>query len=120
AQHDKALSHRRPAGTDFIPPEYAHPIFDPQFSESGFGFRVGRSAHDAVYQVRDYIRRGCRFAVDADLSKFFDFHRFWPTFKGASIRWSDKAFKRVKQRLKELTGQNPGHPVGDDQQMAFG
>jgi RNA-directed DNA polymerase len=47
-------------------------IFDPHFSESSFGFRTGRSAHDAVYQVRDYIRTGYRVAVDADLSKFFD------------------------------------------------
>jgi RNA-directed DNA polymerase len=48
------------------------PIFDPHFSESSFGFRPGRSAKDAVYQARDYIRKGYRVAVDADLSKFFD------------------------------------------------
>ena len=48
------------------------PIFDPHFSESSFGFRPGRSAKDAVYQVRDVIRKGYRLAVDADLSKFFD------------------------------------------------
>lgn len=47
-------------------------IFDPHFSEFSFGFRAGRSAHDAVYQVREYIRKGYRIAVDADLSKFFD------------------------------------------------
>jgi RNA-directed DNA polymerase len=47
-------------------------LFDPHFSESSFGFRPGRSAHDAVYQVRKYIRKGYRVAVDADLSKFFD------------------------------------------------
>ncbi len=48
------------------------PIFDPHFSEASFGFRPGRSAHGAVYQVRDHIRKGYRVAVDADLSKFFD------------------------------------------------
>ena len=47
-------------------------IFDPHFSESSFGFRAGRSAHGAIYQVRDYIRKGYRIAVDADLAKFFD------------------------------------------------
>jgi len=47
-------------------------LFDPHFSESSFGFRAGCSARDAVYQVRDYIRKGYRVAVDADLSKFFD------------------------------------------------
>ena len=49
-----------------------NPIFDPDFSESSYGFRPGRSAHDAVYRVRDYIRQRKRIAVDMDLSKFFD------------------------------------------------
>jgi len=48
------------------------PIFDPHFSEASFGFRPGRSAHGAVCRVRDFIRKGYRVAVDADLSKFFD------------------------------------------------
>ncbi len=48
------------------------PIFDPGFPEASFGFRMGLSAHDAVYQVRDSIRKGYRVAVDADLAKFFD------------------------------------------------
>ena len=48
------------------------PIFDPDFSEFSFGFRIGKSAHDAVRQVRNYIGQGYRFAVDMDLRKFFD------------------------------------------------
>jgi len=48
------------------------PIFDPDFSDYSYGFRPGRSAHDAVYQIREYIREGYRVAVDMDLSKFFD------------------------------------------------
>ena len=48
------------------------PIFDHTFSEFSFGFRPGRSAHDAVKKVRGYIREGYRIAVDMDLSKFFD------------------------------------------------
>jgi RNA-directed DNA polymerase len=48
------------------------PIFDLYFSEFSYGFRPGRSAHDAVYQLREYIRQGYRIAVDMDLSKFFD------------------------------------------------
>lgn len=48
------------------------PIFDPGFSESSYGFRPGRSAHDAVRKVREHIREGCHIAVDLDLSKFFD------------------------------------------------
>jgi RNA-directed DNA polymerase len=48
------------------------PIFDPDFSDHSYGFRLGRSAHDAVRKVREYIREGYRTAVDLDLSKFFD------------------------------------------------
>ena len=47
------------------------PIFDLGFSESSFGFRPGRSAHDTVYKVREYIKEGYKVAVDMDLPKFF-------------------------------------------------
>ena len=48
------------------------PVFDPEFSESSFGFRPGRSAHDAVRQSRRYIQEGFKFVVDIDIEKFFD------------------------------------------------
>ena len=48
------------------------PVFDPGFSESSHGFRPKRSAHGAAKQVQQTTRRGNRFAVDMDLSKFFD------------------------------------------------
>ena len=48
------------------------PIFDPEFSESSFGYRPDRSAQDAARQVQKIIRSGRRRCVDMDLSKFFD------------------------------------------------
>ncbi|WP_422441842.1 MULTISPECIES: group II intron reverse transcriptase/maturase [unclassified Endozoicomonas] len=48
------------------------PIFDLGFSNSSFGYRPGRSAHDAVQQVKRYIKQGLHQAVDVDLSQFFD------------------------------------------------
>lgn len=48
------------------------PIFDPGFSESSYGFRSGRSAHQAVLKAREYVSEGRRFVVDMDLEKFFD------------------------------------------------
>jgi RNA-directed DNA polymerase len=48
------------------------PIFDPTFSQNSFGFRPNRSGQQAVKQVHDIIKQGRRFAVDVDLSKFFD------------------------------------------------
>jgi RNA-directed DNA polymerase len=47
-------------------------IFDAGFSEFSYGFRTGKSAHQAVYQLREYIRDGYQIAIDTDLSKFFD------------------------------------------------
>jgi len=48
------------------------PIFDPTFSESSFGFRPGRKAHDAVKQLQGYAQAGYTWVVDLDLEKFFD------------------------------------------------
>ena len=48
------------------------PIFDPEFSESSYGFRPRRSAHGALRQVKADIKAGYRIAVDLDLAKFFD------------------------------------------------
>ena len=48
------------------------PIFDGNFSKSSYGFRPGRSAHQAVRQVQAYVTSGKRWLVDIDLEKFFD------------------------------------------------
>ena len=48
------------------------PLFDPGFSESSYGYRAGRSAHQAVKQARQYVAEGRRWVVDIDLEKFFD------------------------------------------------
>jgi group II intron reverse transcriptase/maturase len=48
------------------------PIFEPGFSESSYGFRPGRNAHQAVRAAQQYVRAGKRWVVDLDLEKFFD------------------------------------------------
>ena len=48
------------------------PLFDPTFSDASYGFRPGRSTHQAVQRARDHIARGHRWVVDVDLEKFFD------------------------------------------------
>jgi RNA-directed DNA polymerase len=48
------------------------PIFEAEFSESSYGFRVGRNAHQAVKAAKQYVAEGRRFVVDMDLEKFFD------------------------------------------------
>ncbi len=46
--------------------------WDPMFSEHSYGFRPGRSAHQAVAQAQAYIAEGYNWVVDIDLEKFFD------------------------------------------------
>jgi len=48
------------------------PLFDPGFSNSSYGFRPGRSAHQAVLAARSHMAAGRRWVVDLDLEKFFD------------------------------------------------
>jgi RNA-directed DNA polymerase len=46
--------------------------WDRTFSDHSYGFRPGRSAHQAVEQAQQYIAAGYRWVVDLDLEKFFD------------------------------------------------
>lgn len=48
------------------------PQIDPSFSSQSYGFRPGRSAHDAVCQAQRYVQAGRGWVVDMDLEKFFD------------------------------------------------
>jgi RNA-directed DNA polymerase len=48
------------------------PVFDGTFSESSYGFRPGRSAHQAVQAARKHVAFGRRWVVDMDIEKFFD------------------------------------------------
>lgn len=52
--------------------QVVQPLFDPTFSQHSYGFRPGRSAHQAVCQAQHYIQEGKRVVVDVDLEKFFD------------------------------------------------
>lgn len=48
------------------------PIFEGEFSETSYGFRPGRNAHQAIRQAQEYYNQGYRRVVDLDLSKYFD------------------------------------------------
>lgn len=48
------------------------PVFDPTFSPGSYGFRPGRSAHQAVEAARFYVADGKRWVVDIDIENFFD------------------------------------------------
>lgn len=48
------------------------PVYEPEFAETSYGFRPGRSAQDAIRKVQKYANEGYTWAVDMDLEKFFD------------------------------------------------
>jgi group II intron reverse transcriptase/maturase len=48
------------------------PIFERTFSNSSYGFRPGRNAHQAIERARKYYEEGYTYAVDLDLEKYFD------------------------------------------------
>ena len=48
------------------------PIYEPKFSETSYGFRPNRSAHDALKKCKEYANEGFTYVVDMDLEKFFD------------------------------------------------
>jgi group II intron reverse transcriptase/maturase len=77
------------------------PIFDPTFSESSFGFRPGRSAHDAIKRARDYIQAGRRVVVDVDLEKFFDRVNHDVLMGRMAKRIEDKRVLRLIRRYLE-------------------
>ena len=47
-------------------------MYEPQFSEGSFGFRPGRSAHDALKKAQSILNDGYEYAVGIDLERFFD------------------------------------------------
>jgi len=74
------------------------PIFDPDFSESSYGFRPGRSAHQAVVKAREYASAGRRWVVDMDLEKFFDRVNHDILMARVSRRIGDKRVLRLVRR----------------------
>lgn len=48
------------------------PVYEPKFADTSYGFRPGRSVHDAIRKSREYANEGYTWAVDMDLEKFFD------------------------------------------------
>lgn len=48
------------------------PIYEQVFSDNSYGFRPGRSAHDAIQSVTELYNQGYHYVVDLDLKAYFD------------------------------------------------
>jgi RNA-directed DNA polymerase len=84
------------------------PIFDPQFSDSSFGFRPGRSAHDAIKQACSYVKAGKKYVVDIDLEKFFDRVNHDMLMARIAKRVADKRILRIIRRFLEAGAMSHG------------
>jgi group II intron reverse transcriptase/maturase len=77
------------------------PIFDPGFSERSFGFRPGRSAHQAVERARRDVAEGHAWAVSLDLDRYFDRVQHDALMARVARRVSDKRVLRLVRRYLE-------------------
>ncbi len=77
------------------------PILEPSFSASSFGFRPGRSAHDALAQAGKYVAEGYGIVVDLDLEKFFDRVNHDILMARLARRIGDKRLLRIVRRFLE-------------------
>ena len=71
------------------------PEFDPAFSTHSYGYRPGRSAHDAVRAAQEYIQAGHSWTVDVDISAFFDEIDHDILMRQVSARVGDKRVLRL-------------------------
>jgi RNA-directed DNA polymerase len=71
------------------------PLWDASFSERSYGFRPGRSAHDAVGQAEEYLESGLCWVVSLDLEKFFDRVNHDRLMHALGQRIGDKALLRL-------------------------
>jgi RNA-directed DNA polymerase len=77
------------------------PIYDPGFSPSSYGYRPGKSAHQAVEQARAYVAAGYGWVVDLDLERFFDRVNHDVLMGRLARRIGDKRLLRLVRRYLE-------------------
>src|ERR1700704_3433952 len=69
--------------------------WDPTFSRHSYGFRPGRSAHQAIAQAQQYIAAGYNVVVDLDVEKFFDRVNHDGLMARVAARVSDKRVRKL-------------------------
>lgn len=71
------------------------PIFEADFLDSSFGFRPGKSAHQAVEAIRQHLAAGYQEVYDADLKGYFDTIPHDPLLKAVAMRVADRQVLRL-------------------------
>jgi RNA-directed DNA polymerase len=76
-----------------------NPLLDPTFSDSSYGFRPGRGAHDALKKAQEHVAEGRVIVVDVDLEKFFDRVNHDVLMARLARRVADKRLLRIVRRF---------------------
>ncbi len=76
-------------------------LLDPTFSDSSYGFRPRRSAHDALKQAQEYVAEGRVIVVDMDLEKIFDRVNHDMLMARLARRVGDKRLLKIIRRFLE-------------------
>ena len=91
------------------------PLLDPTFSDSSYGFRPGRGAHNALHQAAKYVAEGRTIVVDMDLEKFFDRVNHDILMARLARRIGDKRLLRIIRRFLEAGLMQDGVCVARDE-----
>ncbi len=79
------------------------PIFEADFEDCSYGFRPGRSAHQALAEIREHLQAGYREVYDADLQGYFDSIPHDKLLKCVEMRVSDQqALKLIRRWLQAV------------------
>ena len=95
-------------------------ILDPTFSDLSYGFRPGRSAHQALKKAQEYVREGYGVAVDIDVEKFFDRINHDILMSRIAKRIDDKRLLKIIRRFLEAGMMKQGVCIEREEGMPQG
>lgn len=88
---------------------FLEPIFEADFEDNVYGYRPGRSAHDALGEVRERLHAGQTHVVDADIAAYFDMIPHGDLLKSVARRIADgKILRLLKLWLKSPVDEQDG------------
>jgi RNA-directed DNA polymerase len=97
------------------------PIYETDFLSCSYGFRPGRSAHDALRALRNgFMEQGLRWVVDVDISKYFDTIDHAHLRRFLDQRVTDGVIRRMIDKWLKAGGARKGHPTPHDWWNASG